>query len=346
MPFSELSERERRVLEAVIQSYVETAEPAGSRTISRRFGLGVSPATIRNTMSELEEKGYLFHPHTSAGRVPTDSAYRLYVDSLMGPATLNPREAERLAEEISGGGSAIEAILRRAAQSLSVVAQELGVALGPRLDRTVLQRLEVVRASEERLLLVLTLSGGAVRTIFVEVPGQIAEDALAEVSFVLNERLSGLSLREIRSSLAVRLRDTGSPGSRELLNVFVQEGDLLFDLPIVPSTEDVVLGQASILAEQPEFSSGESMRRLLALTDTREHLAEVLRKRSTAPGISITIGSEHGDPRLDHLTVVTAAYRTGALSGVIGVIGPTRMPYEKVVALVRHTSMLVSDLLD
>lgn len=347
MPFPELSERERRVLEAVIQSYVETAEPAGSRTISRRFGLGVSPATIRNTMSELEEKGYLFHPHTSAGRVPTDSAYRLYVDSLMGPATLSSRETERLAEEISGGGSAIEAILRRAAQSLSVVAQELGVALGPRMDRTVLQRLEVVRASEERLLLVLTLSGGAVRTIFVEVPGQVAATALAEVSLVLNERLSGLSLRDIRSSLASRLRDTGAaPDTRELLNVFVQEGDSLFDLPIAPATEDVVLGQASILAEQPEFSSGDSMRRLLALTDTREHLAEILRKRSTEPGISITIGSEHGDPRLDHLTVVTAAYRTGALSGVIGVIGPTRMPYEKVAALVRHTSMLVTDLLD
>jgi heat-inducible transcriptional repressor len=179
------------------------------------------------------------------------------------------------------------------------------------------------------------------------VPGQIAESALAEVSFVLNERLSGLSLREIRSSLSVRLRDTGlQPGSRELLNVFVQEGEVLFDLPIAPANDDVVLGQASVLAEQPEFSSGESMRRLLALTDTREHLAEVLRRRSTAPGISITIGAEHGDPRLDRLTVVTTAYQTGALSGVIGVIGPTRMPYEKVVALVRHTSMLVSDLLE
>jgi heat-inducible transcriptional repressor len=347
MPFSELSERERRVLEAVIQSYVETAEPAGSRTISRRFGLGVSPATIRNTMSDLEAKGYLFHPHTSAGRIPTDSAYRLYVDSLMGPATLSPKEAERLAEDITGGGSAIEAILRRAAQSLSVVAQELGVALGPRLDRTLLQRLELVRASEERLLLVLTLSGGAVRTIFVEVPGQIAESALTEVSMVLNERLSGLSLRDIRSSLSSRLRDAGAQGSsRELLNVVVQEGEVLFDLPVTTPSDDVVLGQASILAEQPEFSTGESMRRLLALTDTREHLAEVLRKRSTEPGISITIGAEHGDPRLDRLTVVTAAYTTGALSGVIGVIGPTRMPYEKVIALVRHTSLLVTDLLD
>jgi heat-inducible transcriptional repressor len=346
MALPELTDRERRVLEAVIQSYVATAEPAGSRTVSRHFGLGVSPATIRNTMSDLEEKGYLFHPHTSAGRVPTDRAYRLYVDSLIEPAKLSTQQAERLAEDIAGGGSAIEAILRRAAQSLSVVSQELGVALGPRLDRTILERLDVVRASHERLLLVLTLGGGAVRTIFVEVPGQIAESALAEVTVVLNERLSGLSLKDIRTSLGRRLRDTGAQaGARELLNVFVQEGDVLFDVPLAPS-EDVVLGQASVLAEQPEFASGESMRRLLALTDTREHLAEVLRRRSSTPGISITIGSEHDDPRLDNLTVVTSEYRTGALSGVIGVIGPTRMPYDKVIALVRHTSLLVSDLLD
>lgn len=346
MPFAELSDRERKVLEAVIQSYVETAEPAGSRTLSRRFGLGVSPATIRNTMSDLEEKGYLYHPHTSAGRVPTDIAYRLYVDSLMGPAKLTSQEADRLAEQIAAGGSAIEAILRRAAQSLSVVAQELGVAVGPRLDHAVLQRLELARVSPERLLLVLTLQGGAMRTIFVEVPGQIAESAMAEVTLVLNERLAGLTLREIRATLGPRLRDSSTrPETRELLNVFVQEGEALFDLPLAAQGEGVMLGQASVLAEQPEFASGESMRRLLALTDTRDALAEVLRRRSSAPGISITIGTENDDPRLERLTVVTAEYRTGALSGVIGVIGPTRMPYEKVVALVRHTSLLVSDLL-
>src|SRR4051812_651821 len=169
MAFPELSERERRVLEAVIQSYVETAEPAGSRTIAKRFGLGVSPATIRNTMSDLEEKGYLFHPHTSAGRVPTDIAYRLYVDSLMRVQPLNEIARDRLAERLTAGGSAIEAILRSAAQSLSVLTQELGVVLGPRLDQTVLQHLELVRLSSERLVLVLTLRGGAVRTIFVEV---------------------------------------------------------------------------------------------------------------------------------------------------------------------------------
>ena len=141
MPSEELSRRERRVLEAVIRSYVETAEPAGSRTLSRRFGLGVSPATIRNTMSDLEEKGFLFHPHTSAGRVPTDKAYRAYVDSLLTRPPLPAVDTVRLSEGLAApnGSSAIESILRRAAQTLGLLTQELGVAIGPRLDRAVLR---------------------------------------------------------------------------------------------------------------------------------------------------------------------------------------------------------------
>lgn len=347
MGFPELSDRERRVLEAVIQSYVETAEPAGSRTISRRFGLGVSPATIRNTMSDLEEKGYLYHPHTSAGRVPTDVAYRLYVDSLMRVAPIASSDRDMLAEQLaSGGGSTIEAILRRAAQSLSVLTQELGMAVGPRLDQIVLQRLELVRLSSERLVLVLSLQGGAVRTIFVEIGEQIADNALVEVSVVLNERLAGLTLREIRASLAARLRDAKSAsGTHELLNIFVQERDSIFDDPL-RRDESLVLGQTSVLAEQPEFSSSDQMRRLLALTESNEHLTELLRRRHVTPGLSITIGNEHGDPRFENFTIVTSEYRAGSLAGVIGVIGPTRMPYEKVIAVVTHASRLVSDLLD
>ncbi|NUQ20969.1 MAG: heat-inducible transcription repressor HrcA [Gemmatimonadaceae bacterium] len=349
MPIPELSDRERRVLEAVIRTYVQTAEPAGSRTLSRRFGLGVSPATIRNTMSDLEEKGFLFHPHTSAGRVPTDMAYRVYVDSLMRLPTPPVDEGERvrLHEQIKSGGSAIEAIIARAAQSLGVLTQELGVALGPRLDQAVLERIELIRLSAERILMVLTLKAGVVRTVFVEVPGEIADQALAHVALVLNERLGGLSLQEIRSSLGSRLRDAGSEsGSRELLNIFVQEGEQLFDTPAPAREHSVVLGQASVLAEQPEFAHAPQMRRLIELTETPERLAEVLRRRHGTQGISVTIGNEHADPRLERFTVVTAEYRAGSLAGVIGVIGPTRMPYEKVVSLVRHTSQLLTDLLD
>lgn len=345
MPLPELTERERRVLEAVIQSYVETAQPAGSNAIARKFGLGVSPATIRNTMSDLEEKGLLYHPHTSSGRVPTDVAYRLYVDSLL-PVTRKPmRELDQLSSQITTGGSAVEGILRRAAQSLGVITQELGVALGPRLDNSVLERLDLVRLSSERILVALTLTGGAVRTIFVEARGEIADSALVEVTRVLNERIAGLTLREIRATLGARLRDTGPMrGSSELLNVFIEEGEQLFDSAI--QGDDVMLGQASLLAEQPEFSTVGNMRKLVALTETREHLADLLRARSETPGITITIGNEHKDPKLQNFTIVTAQYHSGSVAGVIGVIGPTRMPYDKVISLVTHTSRLLTDLLD
>lgn len=332
------------VLEAVIQTYVATAQPAGSRQLARRFSLGVSPATIRNTMSDLEEKGYLFHPHTSAGRVPTDVAYRAYVDSLLPAQTFKPAERERLALQISSGGSAVENILRRAAQSLGVITQELGVALGPRFDSSRLDRIELVRLASDRLLVVISVQGGGVRTIYVDARGEIADGAIAEVSQLLNERLSGLTLREVRNSLSQRLRDT-PPGAIELINIFVEEGEHIFDAAL-DSANDVMLGAASVLAEQPEFASADSMRRLVALTETRQYLAEVLRKRSESSGVSITIGNEHGDPALENFTLVTAQYHVGALNGVIGVIGPTRMPYDKVISLVTHTSQLVTDLLD
>src|SRR5215467_503389 len=349
MASEELSRRERRVLEAVIRSYVETAEPAGSRTLSRRFGLGVSPATIRNTMSDLEEKGFLFHPHTSAGRVPTNKAYRLYVDSLLSFPPMRAAETDRLAEEIGfrNGSSPIETILRRAAQTLGVLTQELGVALGPRLDRSILRRLELVSVSSERMLMVLTLDGGMVRTVFVEVPGEIAPSALASVTAVLNERLAGLTLAEIRSSLGTRLRDaTADRSASELLNIFVQEGEQLFDAALPGADADVMLGAASVLAEQPEFSGADRLRRLLALTERPQALGDAIRRRGQAPGISITIGAEHDDPRLEEFTLITAEYHVGPLTGVIGVIGPTRMPYDKVISLVSHTSRLLNDLLD
>src|SRR6266446_1748911 len=232
-----LNDRERQVLEAVIETYVETAEPAGSRTISKKFGNALSAATIRNTMSDLEEKGYLYHPHTSAGRIPTDLAYRVYVDYLMRPPTVAAAQAQHLRGELEGQRAAVETILSRAAQVLGVLTNELGVAVTPTIDEAVLERLDLLQVSTEKLLLVLALRSGAVRTIFVEVPAELAPDSVQKVTIVLNERLAGLTLKEIRATLADRLRDASAsePGSSELLNIFVQEAEELFDVPMAPS---------------------------------------------------------------------------------------------------------------
>ena len=344
MPTPEqLSERELRVLEAVVQTYIETAEPAGSQTIARRFGLGVSAATIRNTMSELEDKGYLFHPHTSAGRIPTDRAYRVYVNEIMRLAPPS-KEARHTLQTGLGGRSAVEEVLRRAAQVLGVLTQELGVAVAPALDEMVLERLELVPVSAERLLLVFNLRSGVVRTIFVEVPARVGAEAVLDVSRILNERLAGHTLQQIRATLADRLRDAGgAPGGHELLNIFIAEAEEIFDLKDEQGA--VVLGSAQMLADQPEFASNVRMRELLRLTEGRDLLKRALASRRQN-GVSITIGAENPDARLSDFTLVTASYEAGDLKGVIGVMGPTRMPYDKIIGLVEHTSRLVEDLLE
>jgi len=344
MPPEDLSDRETRVLEAVIQVYIETAEPAGSQTVAQRFPLGVSSATIRNTMSELEEKGFLYHPHTSAGRIPTERAYRWYVDNLTRLSPPSSEDQRLLHAELTPSRNALEETLRRAAQVLGVLTQELGVAVAPALDSVVLEKLDLVPVSSDRLLLVFHLQSGSVRTIFVQVPGTMAPDAIRRVAQTLNERLGGLTLKEIRTTLSHRLRDADqSPNDRQLLNIFIEEGEEIFGLPSGP--ESVVLGSAQMLAGQPEFATSGRIRDLLALTERRDLLQQALSARRSA-GLTITIGGENSDSRLAGFTLVTSAYRSGDLSGVIGVIGPTRMPYDKIIGLVDHTSRLVEGLME
>ncbi len=344
MSFDTLSDREIRVLEAVIQVYIETAEPAGSQTIAQRFPLGVSSATIRNTMGDLEEKGFLYHPHTSAGRIPTDRAYRWYVNSLSRLAPPSSEDQRMLSAELGPSRNALQEILRRAAQVLGVLTKELGVAVAPALDQVVLERLDLVQVSTERLLLVFHLKSGAVRTIFVQVSGNLPAESITRVAQLLNERLAGLTLLEIRNTLPERLRDAErAPDDRELLNIFIEEGEEIFALPAGPET--VVLGSAQMLAGQPEFASSGAIRDLLDLTERRDLLQQALAARRRS-GLTITIGGENADTRLAGFTLVTSSYRSGELTGVIGVIGPTRMPYDKIIGLVDHTSRLVEGLME
>jgi heat-inducible transcriptional repressor len=344
----DLSERERQVLEAVVRTYVDSAEPAGSRTLAKKFDLGVSPATVRNTMSDLEDKGYLFHRHTSAGRIPTDHAYRFFVDRIIRPQPLTDVERKRLVQEIEiGESSAVERLVERAIRALSLLSRELGVAVAPSLEEAIIERLELIQVSSEKLLMVMSIKSGFVHTVYVDLPGEVQPDVLASVTQVLNERLAGLTLKAIRESLPDRLRDTGvgdGGEAGELLNIFIQSSSELFDWTPLQESK-VQLGQTSVLASQPEFNTGEQLKGLIELTEQRALLADVLGNREHKGGLKITIGSENPAEALSDFTLVTAEYRVGQLKGVIGVIGPTRMPYEKVIAIVDYTSTLVNSML-
>ncbi len=346
MGVASLSEREKTVLEAVVRTYVETAEPAGSRTVARACGLGVSAATVRNTMQDLEEKGFLYHPHTSAGRIPTDVAYRFYVDALMPASRMSATEQRRLRRGIvEEGPGPLALLMRRAAQVLGLLTGDLGVAVLPRLDTAVLQRLELLGLTADKVLLVLHLGGGTVRTVYVDLRSSVPAEALAAVTVILNERLAGQTLRDIRQTLPDRLRDAspGDESATELLNIFLQSGEELFQPPEL-AEDEVQLGRASLLAAQPEFSTGTGMRSLIELTERRDLLADVLRRGEQSP-LRVTIGAEHRRPELAPFTLVTSEYHVAGLSGVVGVIGPTRMAYEKVTAIVESASSLLSELL-
>ncbi len=344
----ELTEREIRVLAVVVQTYVDTAEPAGSRTVARRCGLGVSPATIRNTMSDLEEKGYLTHPHTSAGRVPTDLAYRFHVDELIRVSSPSREERSALMQALDPAGApTVERLIRRAARALGLMSQELGIGLAPRIQDAVLEKLDLLKASSNKIILVATIRSGLVRTLYVDFDGEIPEDTLAALTLLLNERLAGLTLREVRETLPDRLRDSradDSPASQELLNIFLESGSDLFTWPELEGGQ-ILLGQTSILAAQPEFTSGERLKQLLELTERRDVLGPALSARDHKGGLHITIGGENDQEELSDFTLVTSEYSIGGMKGVIGVIGPTRMPYEKIIAIVSSTSSLVNSIL-
>lgn len=334
---SELTPREREVLEAVIKTFVSTAAPAGSRTIAREFELGVSPATVRNTMSDLAHKGYLSQPHASAGRIPTDKAYRFYVDALMRVERLSPDMVRPLEESLTARRLVEEKNLDRAVRALSIVTRELGVGLTPRMEEGVLEKIELIGISSDRILLVLAIESGPVRTIFVEASRSASDGELASLATFLNERLAGQSLREIRETYRDRLAD--SPAEHvDLLNIFLERAGDLFGPE--PGPDDVVLGPASKLAAQPEFSEPEHLKALVELTERRDVLAEALRSRR-ADGIVISIGGENAPPLID-FSLVTTEYEMGAVRGTIGVIGPTRMPYDRVVALVEYTARILS----
>lgn len=340
MGFDQLSARERDILRVLIDHYIRTAEPVGSRVLSTRHGLGLSPATIRNTMQDLEEMGLIRQPHTSAGRVPTDEGYRTYIDNLIEPTPIPDELARRLREEIAAASKkAVDDILEQTAHVLAKVTAQIGVTLAPTLERGIISQIELIQVADRRMLVVLGVQTGLVRTLLLEVSAEVDRKAIEATQQALNERLSGQSLGSLRALLAQRLRDDSRADAR-LVKMFIEAAD---DLLARPPSEALHVNGTSNLFNQPEFADHETLGGVLRVIEQRTPIVEVLRQRGMGEGIVITIGSEVKLQGAEGCSLVSAAYNAGRVQGTIGIMGPTRMEYAKLVSIVDYVARVLSE---
>jgi heat-inducible transcriptional repressor len=334
-----LSEREKIILRYIIEDFIQTANPVGSRYISKKTDINLSPATIRNVMSGLEELYYITHPHTSGGRVPTDKGYRYFVDELMDIEPLKPSEKSKLKKKVKEMEAAGDDMFKEISKILGKLTRELSIVSQPYLSNGVLEKIELVSLSSNKLLVVVSIKSGLVRTILFDVESQISRDKLDNISRRLNEKLSGLSLKEIRSTYKDRIgsvkdHDTG------IVKIFVDSIDKIFQ----DESQGVTLyfgGTVEVLS-QPEFGKGEDYKNIIELTDDKDVVVHVLNNLPTdIRGYAVSIGEENKENKLKNYSVVSTTYNIGDISGKIALIGPKRMDYSKLISLLNYTSEII-----
>ena len=338
---SELNERERSILRHVVHNYIQTAIPVGSRYISRHFESQLSPASIRNVMADLEEQGFLSHPHTSAGRVPTDLGYRYYVDYLMEMKSLSEEEKDVIRLQLDRMPDPTE-LLRETSRLLGKISKQLSIVSSPHLSSGVFEKLELLQVASSRLLVVISVRSGLVRTIMLEIGAELRRESLEALSALLNERLSGLTLQQIRDSFVERIRDVQNEQTG-LVRLFIESVDQLFD---DVGDEKVHIAGTQNIIDQPEFGDPKNFRSVIELIENEDFIVHLLQKHDGSDrNFVITIGSENeGALALDY-SVVTSTYEIDGVTGRVGLIGPKRMNYGKLVPLVDHVAKTIARML-
>ncbi len=336
-----LDDRKFLILQAIIDDYIMTAVPVGSRTISRKSGVGFSPATIRNEMSDLEELGYLDQPHTSAGRIPSAKAYRLYVDRLMKSVDVSEEEAGRIHDHLNRRTAQVEEVIREAAQALSDVTRYTAVVAAPRLDNMTIRRIQLVPVTDTSALMIVVTSAGMVKDHVIPVPQGVEPDHLYAISKMLTAQLTGHSLSEAGALLVSVF--AGLTEHSQLMSSVIRALDQQ------AQEEDrgraLVVGGRSNLLSYPEYSDVEKAKNFLAVLESREKLAPLLNQTGGVE-FAVRIGPEINMPEFADCSVVTATYRVGNnTTGTMGIIGPTRMDYARVVSVLNYMGRTISDLL-
>ena len=335
----QMDDRKMRILQAIIDDYILTGVPVGSRTISRKYDMGLSSATIRNEMSDLEELGFLDQPHVSAGRIPSAKAYRLYVDSLLASGRIPNASDESVRSHFAGRVRQMEDVIDHAAQVISTLTHYTAVVLSPKDAQPRIQTIQLVPVSEESALVVIVTDQGMIRDSVIRVGRQMDSDTLYDISRTLTGELRGSTLEEACGQLPlISERIKGNDRVLQELYGFLTEGK------DSPRRGHMAVGGTSNMLAYPEYSDVDKARHFLSLMETRDKLADIIRGGG---GMSFTvrIGPETGIPEIADCSIVTAAYSArGGQQGTIGVIGPTRMQYSRVLSILNEIGHQLTDM--
>lgn len=336
-----LGDRARKVLLAVIQSYIENPEPVGSRFVSRKFDFGVSPATIRNIMADLEEMGYLTQPHTSSGRVPTDTGYRYYVGSLITDMDTERLEfSDQIVDKLQKSRSNVDGLLRETTKIMSDFSHYLAIASPPRAEKATFHKIDFILYKEQQIAIVLLTDEGLIRHKMIRNELSLSQADLNRFAEYINSRYSGLSISDIRERILEEMKK-----EKDVFDALMKKVIMVFEQS-VDENEEVFISGLNQVVNLPDFSN---IDRIKALSDTIEEKHKIIRLLDgflSEEGVNIIIGEENPYETMKHLSLVTSTYRDGERSlGVVGVIGPRRMNYQAAIAIVDTAARFISKVL-
>lgn len=340
-----LSDRAQQLLKRLVEHYIRDGQPVGSRTLSRDVGLSLSAATIRNVMADLEELGFLTSPHTSAGRVPTDKGYRFFVDTLLRYEPVDQGRIEAFQTRLGEHADDPKALVAAASQLLSSVTRMAGVVTLPRQSHAALSQIEFVPLSDNRVLAVLVVNGREVQNRILQLERYYSPDELRRASNYLNHEFCGKELSAVREHLLTQLKETRENLNQMMLDA-IRLAQQVVNVPSSGKLEYVIAGETNLMTFA-ELSNVEKLRRLFEAFTQQRDILHLLDHSLKAEGVQIFIGQESGYTILDDCSIVTAPYSFDQeVVGVLGVIGPTRMAYERVIPIVDITAKLLGSALN
>ena len=347
LSLAQLNERSREIFRLIVESYLATGEPVGSRNLSRILPMTLSPASVRNVMSDLEQLGLVYAPHTSAGRLPTEIGLRFFVDALMQIGDLAEHDRNTIEAQVAGLGQAksVEAVLTEASGLLSGLSRAAGVVLTAKSNQR-LKHIEFVRLEPERALVVLVAEDGQIENRVLNIPVGLPTSALVEAANFLNARIRGRTLAELKGEIEQRLTQ-GQAELDELTQKIVAAGLASWSGGERDERKLIVRGQAHLLEDLKALADLERVRLLFDDLETRREVVDLLGRAEQADGVRIFIGSENKLFSLSGSSTIVAPYHdaSGQIVGVLGVIGPTRLNYARIIPMVDYTAKIVSKLL-